>query len=60
MRLVAGAKLVLIAALFAAPIAASLIVYHFFPPREAANYGELLAPQPVTTQIGRASCRERV
>ncbi|QJR13625.1 SCO family protein [Usitatibacter palustris] len=44
------AKLLLIFALFASPIAASLIVYNFFPPDRPTSYGELIAPSPITTQ----------
>ena len=45
-------KLSLILALFAAPIAASVIVYRFFPPQSTANYGELLLPPaPVPAQL---------
>ena len=42
-------KLVVIMALFALPIAASLVTYHFFRPEATGNYGELLAPAPITT-----------
>lgn len=42
-------KLVVIMALFALPIAASLVTYHFFRPGATGNYGELLAPAPITT-----------
>jgi len=38
------AKLGLIVALFAAPIAASVVAYRFFPPGHTTNYGELLLP----------------
>ncbi|MBL0143675.1 MAG: SCO family protein [Betaproteobacteria bacterium] len=49
-------KLLAIMALFAAPIAASMLAYHFFRPEATANYGELLAPPPpiTTTQFLRA------
>lgn len=40
----ARAKLVAIIALFALPIVASTVVYHFFPPDKPASYGELLLP----------------
>lgn len=43
-------KLVLIMAVFALPIAASLIAYNFFPPEGTSNYGELIAPAEVTSQ----------
>jgi hypothetical protein len=44
MKLGPRAKLLLIAALFLAPIAASLFVYRFARPEPTANYGELLLP----------------
>ena len=44
------AKLLLIAGLFALPILASLLAYRFLQPQPTANYGELLAAAPVTTQ----------
>lgn len=44
MKLSSRAKLLLIAAFFALPIAASLAVYRFFPPEPTANYGELILP----------------
>jgi hypothetical protein len=44
MKLSPRAKLLLIAGLFALPIAASLTVYRFFPPEPTANYGELILP----------------
>lgn len=44
MRLGPRAKLVLVAALFAAPIAASVLVYRFGHPEPTANHGELLLP----------------
>jgi cytochrome oxidase Cu insertion factor (SCO1/SenC/PrrC family) len=47
-------KLVLIMALFALPIAASLVAYHFFPPSGTTNYGELIAPVEVTSQSLRS------
>jgi hypothetical protein len=44
-------KLVLLAALFALPMAASFIAYRFVQPAPNANYGELLLPPAtVTTQ----------
>jgi hypothetical protein len=46
-------KLGLIVALFAMPIAASVIVYKFFPPESTANYGELLLP-PAPVPAGLA------
>lgn len=43
-------KLVAIIALFAAPIVASFLAFHFFRPEATSNYGELIRPpQPVTT-----------
>ena len=45
------AKLLVLFALFASPIAASLLVYHFFTPERTSNYGELLPPRPVTGQV---------
>lgn len=42
-------KLVVIMALFAAPIAASWIAYHFFRPQATSNYGELIAPPAAVT-----------
>lgn len=44
MRLGPRAKLLVLAALFALPIAASLITYRHFRPAAGANYGELLLP----------------
>jgi hypothetical protein len=38
------AKLLLLAALFLAPIAASIFAYRFLRPEPSANYGELLLP----------------
>lgn len=50
-------KLVAIMALFAAPIAASYLAYHFLRPEAKANYGELLLPpaQITTVTLPRAS-----
>lgn len=42
-------KLVAIMALFAAPIAASYLAFHFFRPEAKGNYGELLAPPATIT-----------
>jgi hypothetical protein len=43
-------KLLAIMALFALPIAASLAVYHLFPPDTSTSYGELLLPpDPITS-----------
>jgi hypothetical protein len=44
------AKLGLLAALFLSPIAASFLAYNFMHHEPTANYGELIAPRPVTTQ----------
>jgi cytochrome oxidase Cu insertion factor (SCO1/SenC/PrrC family) len=45
------AKLLALAALFAAPIVASVIAYNVIEPRATANYGELLLPPAqITTQ----------
>ena len=44
MTLSPRAKLLLIALLFALPIIASTITYHFFRPAATGNYGELLLP----------------
>jgi hypothetical protein len=44
------AKLLLLAALFAAPIVASLLTYYFVPLGANGNYGELIAPSTVTRQ----------
>jgi cytochrome oxidase Cu insertion factor (SCO1/SenC/PrrC family) len=45
------AKLLALAALFAAPIVASVVAYNFVDPRATANYGELLLPPaPVPAQ----------
>lgn len=51
MKLSARVKLLLVAAGFALPIAASLLAYHFTRPEPTANYGELLLPpHPITSQ----------
>lgn len=50
MRLGPRAKLLLLAALFAAPIVASFLAWRFMDARPTANYGELLAARPVTSQ----------
>jgi hypothetical protein len=61
MTLSPRAKLLALFALFASPIAASLLVFHFHRPEATANYGELLAPAPVTAQAfgreGGGACR---
>jgi cytochrome oxidase Cu insertion factor (SCO1/SenC/PrrC family) len=43
------AKLVALAALFAAPIVASLVAYHLVEPKATGNYGELLLPPAKVT-----------
>jgi cytochrome oxidase Cu insertion factor (SCO1/SenC/PrrC family) len=50
MRLGPRAKLLLLAALFALPVVASFLAWRFMTPQPTANYGELLAATPVTTQ----------
>lgn len=42
-------KLVIIMALFAAPIAASFLAYYVFQPKGGASYGELLTPPATIT-----------
>lgn len=43
-------KLVLLVSLFAVPIAASFLAYHYARPQPTANYGELLLPpSPITS-----------
>ena len=41
------ASLWLIIALVVAPVAASYLVYYFWPPERTANYGELIGPLPL-------------
>ena len=56
MKLGPRAKLLSIVAIFALPIVASFIAYHFVKPGRTSNYGELLPPSPVTPQVlGRES-----
>jgi cytochrome oxidase Cu insertion factor (SCO1/SenC/PrrC family) len=43
------AKLLALVALFAAPIVASFVTYHFFRPTGGASYGELLLPPATVT-----------
>lgn len=50
MRFGPRTKLAALAALFAAPIVASVIAYRFVSPAPTANYGELIGPHPVTAQ----------
>ena len=69
MKLTPRAKLLLIAALFLAPIAASIVAYVFLNIEPTANYGELLLPpSPITahsfaredgTQFRFAELRDR-
>ena len=49
MNLAPRAKLALLAALFLAPIVASVVAYRFFRPEPTANYGELLLPSAAIT-----------
>jgi len=42
-----NATLWLIVAVAAAPVAASYLVYHFWPPTSTVNYGELIEPRPL-------------
>jgi len=42
-------KLLAIMALFAAPIVASTVTYHFFRPESTANYGQLITPPAAIT-----------
>src|SRR5262245_57865580 len=37
----------LLIALTAAPVAASYLLYYFWPPDRTVNYGELIGPQPL-------------
>ena len=41
------AVLGLIVALAAAPVAASYLLYYFWPPARTVNYGELIEPRPL-------------
>lgn len=50
MKLGPRTKLLLLVALFLAPIVASFIAYRFVRPENTVNYGELIAPRPVTAQ----------
>lgn len=40
-------KLLLLLALFVAPVVASYVVFYFWQPQQRTNYGELLPPKPV-------------
>ena len=51
MRFGPRVKLVLLAALFLVPIAASLFAYQFLRPEPTANYGELLLPPACLEKI---------
>ena len=42
-----SASLWLIVALTAAPVAASYLLYYFWPPERTVNYGELIEPRPL-------------
>jgi cytochrome oxidase Cu insertion factor (SCO1/SenC/PrrC family) len=42
-----NASLWLIIALAAAPVAASYLIYYFWPPTRTVNYGELIEPRPL-------------
>jgi len=42
-----NATLWLIIALAAAPVAASYLIYYFWPPTRTVNYGELIEPRPL-------------
>src|SRR5574341_2303117 len=42
-----NASLWLIIALTAAPVAASYLIYYFWPPARTVNYGELIEPRPL-------------
>ena len=55
MRIGPRAQLLLIAALFALPMAASFIAYYYVQPAPTGNYGELLSPplQPPTHAFPR-------
>lgn len=50
----ARAKLVALGALFAVPIVASTLAYHFWPMQSTANYGELLLPPALVTEVALA------
>ncbi len=51
MSLSPRAKLLLIMLGFALPILLSFVVYYFARPEATGNYGELLAPKPVTEHV---------
>ena len=57
MKLTGRAKLLLLAALFLAPIVASIATYTFVRPEPTANYGELLLPP---AHLGRRARPARV
>lgn len=49
MKLSPRAKMLLVVAIFALPIAASYLAYHLVEPRATGNYGELLLPPATIT-----------
>lgn len=49
MKLSPRAKLLLVVAIFALPIAASFLAYHLVEPKATGNYGELLLPPATIT-----------
>ena len=51
------AKLLAIMALFALPIVASTLAYHFFPPEKSTNYGDFVTPPAAlpAAPLGRQS-----
>jgi hypothetical protein len=51
------AKLLAIMALFALPIVASTVAFHFFPPRESNQFGEFIVPPAAfpSAPLGRQS-----
>ena len=59
MKLSPRMKLLLIVALFASPMVASVVAYNFFPPPPSANYGELLLPPQVLSAELRRPHGER-
>ena len=59
MKLSPRVKLLLIASIFALPMAASVIAYVFFPPAPTANYGELLLPPRMLSAEFRKPFGER-
>ena len=49
MKLSPRAKMLLVVAIFALPVAASYLAWHFVEPRATGNYGELLLPPATIT-----------